>query len=430
MEEPTSLASTSRSPHTSLPPSSPTASLPGRSVLIGASPASAPTRATVSIRPRAHHRPSSSLSSSSSGQDTGLPLPRTLSGAARKAKRRQSSTSAAEGQAKDRLRANEPVEVVRKGKQRENDRRAVDSGVVYDPLDMLASLRPPLARVVGPSTVSQTPDNNMTPRGSGTPAPAVPSIALAAYPVALQPSLADLLKTVDLSAALLLVHTLQSQQQAPPPSRPPAELDDTMSELLPPANPPLLKKLSTRLRSNSKVVPDPSSSVHESISPDRTPTGSPLATPMKLPGNGYLPQSDFKRARAGSLMGSVGKDTQRRRSSSIMFGGVRRERSDSTTSIRSKERAIDPRATMGEGGREFEGDSFLCACPFRLLTDACHTYRANIASPSHVVPLDASASSKLRQVLFIAVPSPLRCSGQGYSAAKSPGCLSMAGLER
>jgi hypothetical protein len=226
----------------------------------------------------------------------------------------------------------------------------------YDQLDLLSSFQSDRPLSTSPLQSPPRPSTSTSTLIS-SPAPSIPP------PIPPEQSLQELLKTVDLGAALLLVNTLQTQQQIrKSPSAltfpPPAEA--TPHDIPRPTSPLLLKRLSVRLRSNSRATPplDPSIlSTIESISSATAPSDS-ITTPLSSPSTpafNLSPSSlETRRPRVMSLMGgSNSKDKDRRRSLSISFGpNNKRERSDSTASSL---RGIDTRSGMGEGGREFEG---------------------------------------------------------------------------
>lgn len=237
-----------------------------------------------------------------------------------------------------------------KGKRRES--YSYDAGLVtpthlnHNQMEIMSSL---YHATPTQSSFNSSSFNPSAPGSSSTPLPAP------------QQSLEELLQGVDLSAALLLVNSLKSQQSQlkrspssafPPPS---VEVTPTLSRS---TSPPPLRKLNTRMRSNSKAIPveltsyATESTLHESIG---TPSSSVSATSMHplIPG-------DIRRPRVNSIMGLRDKD--KRRSLSLSFGAGRRERSDSAASTRSKEAKVDQRAILTEGGREFEGTRATVSC--------------------------------------------------------------------
>ena len=277
-----------------------------------------------------------------------------------------------------------------KGKARERAGSAAQAngnGAGYDdPLDPLSSVHrqpaPPPAQTkrasVADRQLASYPSSDSVASTSQLPS-TQPSTQPTASPA--QPSLQQLLESVDLSAALLLVHTIQAQQKAPVPA-PPAPISVVVPPPPPPAQQRELPPRSTT-RSHATGFSHTSGASLSTIDPT-TPllTASPFETHISI-------AEEPTRIRPASVGGpppSLAVDSlkrDRRRTLSLSFGAGslgmgKRVRTNSSAAsptgpngVKVRERVPDERASLPEAARAFEGAS-------RSLLSALESYQSYI----------------------------------------------------
>lgn len=262
-----------------------------------------------------------------------------------------------------------------KGKERERRNNRTFTSPAFDPLDPLSSLSHPSSSsnvysqsssaTPGPSRVTYSSyDNSATSsrlnndQSSYIPSPTAPQ------------SLQQLLQTVDLSAALLLVQTLQktqqqSQQIPTPPPAPKATLTSFSDSSY---NHERDRTTSSNYFSDqTNAMSISSADTHTPLLPPAS--LSPPHSPSKISYTNNLEISST-RPRAATFLPSYGANSStatekkdRRRSLSFNFGAgnvskkLRISSSNGKDNLQKvKERILDDRAYLGEQGRDFEGE--------------------------------------------------------------------------
>lgn len=247
---------------------------------------------------------------------------------------------------------------------------------------------PPASATSYPSSdsVASTSHVTLSSTGRSDPSSSNSTGASPASSTAPQPSLQQLLQTVDLSAALKLVQTLQSQQNQPPPITvappPPPPSEPSASHAAhQPASPafapfPPISPSSNALPPRQPLAFPPSTSVSHPLSPmPESPTPAAHFEGLAVPEEKEK-KSDRRRSLSMSMgfgggVAAVGK--RLRTSSSASVGTMASQREGGGGLPRVKERVVgDERATMSEAARGFEGEclrpSGFCVLGLRLMS--------------------------------------------------------------